>query len=270
MPTKKVRKRVGKSLRVAENWRIGQEVPRFDASWHENAGAFLDSESSASVRALRQSDPKKWLLLTSARFKKASQRQHIKSLAAAYAFWITTSSNAPHQQLLTDHLIATRKRLTKQTELLHAAVEVFIEYEVPGSLHNRDVQAIRHLFDRGVLPSDVNDLAENEGEGLDIWARKGREKGGSRSKRRRKSISAAKLTKSKGNIVSWVRDGEVVTSVKFPDNANVNELLKSVFRRLEEYTGRRVLELAKQIGNVISAENISMDDRKRRRRPKFH
>ena len=95
--------------------------------------------------------------------------------------WIMSSRNRGYQAFLRNAR-QSRGRDNTRTTNLHLAVESVISYgdRTPQertkkrSSYNRDVSAILHLYETGILPDEVVRLAKREGEGPEAWATKRR------------------------------------------------------------------------------------------------
>lgn len=161
--------------------RIGPIEPApFDVALDASAQAFLDNDQrlSALSEAI-ENDPERFVATAADVVSKATQEQHHRALAFAYALWLRASQNPAYDRFV-DRLRQRRERDNKLTTDLHLLVEAVVTYggakpkdrRDKRGLYQRDVSALRYLHHQRVGPNDLENLASRAGQGLDTWARR--------------------------------------------------------------------------------------------------
>lgn len=112
---------------------------------------------------------------------KLSRRQQINAVASAYACYVLVMSNDNAKEWLIDDIRQSGRRPDKRLSPLRRILEKHLSYGDQQDLaqrrmaqqrYSRDEAAIQALLARGVLPSELPTLADQPGEGLDLWSRK--------------------------------------------------------------------------------------------------
>jgi hypothetical protein len=121
-----------------------------------------------------------WLANRLVKASKLSRKQHYETIADIYAMYATLKRNPIVQYAMTEAVRTLGRCIDGRTSALRIVVELHISYGGDGSpediekarnLYSRDVVAITKLIQRGVLPSEVVQLSQKPGEGLDTWVR---------------------------------------------------------------------------------------------------
>ena len=141
-----------------------------------DAEKFLHQVKGAGSQPL---DSAAWLQRAGLNIRKASDAQHVESIALAYATYIRISASPLRAAIMAELETLSGRKRSRTTHDMHLIVERFVSYGgetvaerlAARKLISRDVRAIQHLEAAKVLPSRIQALAATPGEGLHAWAR---------------------------------------------------------------------------------------------------
>lgn len=146
------------------------------------ASEYLDQDEVLSALAIEIESAGMLVTKGAEAVRKLSRKEHRKVVMSAYAYWIKSGSHQAYRTFVRHALDRRRAKNPKskhnpKTTCLHLIVESLVSYgdndddtRSHSKLYSRDVQAIRWLNHSRIPPSGAIELAENKGEGLDIWA----------------------------------------------------------------------------------------------------
>lgn len=122
-----------------------------------------------------------WLTDQLSDYRKLSRKQHYELIARAYATIASVVDYPARKDAVIDFIKGKGRNLSARTSIIRLVIEQFIYYgdesddkskKQASKLYSRDVAAIRHLSEQGIVPSKVVEHSEKTGEGLDQWSRK--------------------------------------------------------------------------------------------------
>ena len=128
-------------------------------------------------------DDKLWIELLerqALRVSKLNDRQHLETIANAYACYLKLWANRSLKESLIAKVVRSGRKVDERHSPLRYILEQHIQYGDTAVAedrrraqinYSRDEYAIRTLLRRGIRPTEVVALAEKDGEGLDAWSR---------------------------------------------------------------------------------------------------
>ena len=145
----------------------------------EDAGQWLKRNGFDSfLKSSDRHEKIEWLSQQIQTRIKLSREQHLEAVVAAYAVFAMSYADNDVCEAVIALAKENGREVNGRTTRLRLIVELHVSYGTEeddrtraGRSHSRDVAAINTLVRRGVMPSQVMDLASKTGQGLDAWAR---------------------------------------------------------------------------------------------------